>query len=285
VYLTFRAAFDKFLLLAGALIPLVGTVVAVWLAWHRILTPRDIALFVGMWLPISLGITIGFHRYLTHRGFRTSGPVKVILLVLGSMAVQGPPIDWVANHRKHHALADRQGDPHSPLEGFFHAHIGWLWSAQPADPQRYARDLLADRTVVVVSQLAPLWTLMGLAIPFLIGGWEGLLWGGLVRIFLTHHITWSVNSVTHVFGRRPFATNDRSTNQWLVGLLALGEGWHNNHHAFPRSALHGLRWWQIDVSGLVIRLMGLLRLVGRIQRVGEAEIKLRLRSAADTLAA
>jgi stearoyl-CoA desaturase (Delta-9 desaturase) len=285
VYLTFRAAFDKFLLLAGALIPLVGTLVAVWLAWHRILTPRDIALFVGMWLPISLGITIGFHRYLTHRGFRTSGPVKVILLVLGSMAVQGPPIDWVANHRKHHALADRQGDPHSPLEGFFHAHIGWLWSAQPADPQRYARDLLADRTVVVVSQLAPLWTLMGLAIPFLIGGWEGLLWGGLVRIFLTHHITWSVNSVTHVFGRRPFATNDRSTNQWLVGLLALGEGWHNNHHAFPRSALHGLRWWQIDVSGLVIRLMGLLRLVGRIQRVGEAEIKLRLRSAADTLAA
>jgi stearoyl-CoA desaturase (Delta-9 desaturase) len=285
VYLTVRAALGKLLLLAGALIPLVGTMFAGWLAWHRMLAPRDIALFVCMWLPISLGVTIGFHRYLTHRGFRTSGSVKVILLVLGSMAVQGSPVDWVANHRKHHAMADRPGDPHSPLEGFFHAHIGWLWSAQPADPQRYARDLLADRTVMVVSQLSPLWALAGLAIPFLIGGWEGLLWGGLVRIFLTHHITWSVNSVTHVFGRRPFATNDRSTNQWLVGLLALGEGWHNNHHAFPRSAFHGLRWWQIDVSGLVIRLMGLLRLVGRIQRVGEAEMQLRLRPRTDVAAA
>jgi stearoyl-CoA desaturase (delta-9 desaturase) len=201
--------------------------------------------------------------------------VKVILLILGSMAMEGSATDWVANHRKHHALADRPGDPHSPLDGFFHAHIGWLWSAQPPDPQRYARDLLADPIVVTVSRFTPLWMLVGLGLPFVIGGWEGFLWGGLVRVFLTHHITWSVNSVTHTFGRRPFATNDRSTNQWLVGLLALGEGWHNNHHAFPRSAIHGLRWWQIDISGLVIRLLGVLHLVGRIQRVSQAELQLR----------
>jgi stearoyl-CoA desaturase (delta-9 desaturase) len=250
-------------------------IVAAWLAWHRIFVLRDLVLLAGLYIPISLGITIGFHRYLTHRGFRTSLPVKVLLLVLGSMAAQGSPIEWAAIHRKHHALADRPGDPHSPLEGFFHAHIGWLWSREPAEPARYARDLLADRTVAVVSQLTPVWMLIGLALPLVIGGWEGLLWGGLVRIFLTHHITWSVNSAGHTFGRRPFATNDRSTNQWLVGLLALGEGWHNNHHAFPRSAFHGFHWWQIDASGLVIRLMGALRLVRQIQRVSKVDLRSR----------
>jgi stearoyl-CoA desaturase (Delta-9 desaturase) len=262
----------KAMLLAGALIPLAGTFLAFWLAWHRLVQPRDIALLAGLYLATALGVTVGFHRYLTHRGFKTSPAVKVILLVLGSMALQGPAIDWVANHRKHHALADRPGDPHSPLDGFFHAHIGWIWSESPADARRFAPDLLADRIVVWVSRLTPLWALLGAALPLILGGWEGFLWGCLVRVFLTHHVTWSVNSITHTFGRRPFATNDRSTNHWLVGLLALGEGWHNNHHAFPRSAYHGLRWWEVDVSGLVIRLLGALSLVWQIQRVSEAEI-------------
>jgi stearoyl-CoA desaturase (Delta-9 desaturase) len=266
----------KSLVLVGALVPLAGTLIALWLAWQRVFVARDLALLVGLYIPISLGITIGFHRYLTHRGFATSGVIKGILIVLGSMAVQGSAIEWVANHRKHHAFADRSGDPHSPLEGFFHAHIGWLWIGDQADTRVYARDLLEDPMVVLLSRLTPFWIILGLAIPLAIGGWEGFLWGGLVRVFLTHHVTWSVNSVTHTFGRRPFATNDRSTNQWIVGLLALGEGWHNNHHAFPRSAFHGLRWWQFDLSGLVIRLMAALNLIKQVQRVGAAEVRARL---------
>ena len=247
-----------------------------WLAWHRIFGWRDIVLLAGFYLPISMGITIGFHRYLTHRGFRTNALVKALLLILGSMAIQGSAIDWVANHRKHHALSDRAGDPHSPADGFFHAHIGWLWTNEAADPELYARDLVADRMVATVSRLFPLWLALGLGLPLLLGGWEGLLWGGLVRVFLTHHVTWSINSIGHTFGRRPFETKDRSTNLWIMGLLALGEGWHNNHHAFPRSAFHGLRWWQVDASGLVIRLLGLLRLAHEIQRVSRAEIRTRL---------
>lgn len=267
---------SKASILAGALIPLGGVVAAGWLAWQRIFGWRDVALLVGLYLPISLGITVGFHRYLTHRGFRAGPVIKVLLLVLGSMAIEGAAIDWAANHRKHHAQSDRAGDPHSPVDGFFHAHMGWLWNAAPADPARYTRDLLADRTVVAVSRLFPLWALLGLALPLVLGGWEGFLWGGLVRVFVTHHVTWSVNSVGHSFGRRPFQTRDRSTNQWLVGLLALGEGWHNNHHAFPRSAFHGLDWWQVDLSGLLIRLMGALGLAREIQRVSSSERRLRL---------
>src|SRR5207302_981675 len=150
--------------------------------------------------------------------------------------------------------------PHSPVDGFFHAHVGWLFARQTSDTMVYARDLRQDRMVMAISRLFPLWCALTFAVPFAVGGWPGLLWGGLVRVCLTHHVTWSVNSVCHTFGSRPFRTRDRSRNQWLVGLLALGEGWHNNHHAFPRSALHGLRWWQFDLSGLTIRLLARLRL-------------------------
>jgi stearoyl-CoA desaturase (Delta-9 desaturase) len=276
----------KALVLAGALIPLVGTVLALWLAWQRIFRAQDLALLVGLYIPISLGVTVGFHRYLTHRGFTTGRVMKILLIILGSMAIQGTAIEWVANHRKHHAYADRPGDPHSPLEGFFHAHIGWLWIGEQADPRRYARDLLADPTIVFLNRLTAVWVVLGLAIPLLIGGWQGFLWAGLVRVFLTHHVTWSVNSVTHTFGRRPYATNDRSTNHWLVALLALGEGWHNNHHAFPRSAFHGLRWWQIDASGLVIRCLAALNLIRKVQKVGPAELRQRLaRSTPEPIAA
>jgi stearoyl-CoA desaturase (delta-9 desaturase) len=260
-------------------------IAAAWLTWHRIFGWRDLAILFGLFIPISLGTTIGFHRYLTHRGFRTNVVIKTVLLVLGSMALQGSAIDWVANHRKHHALSDRSGDPHSPVEGFFHAHIGWLWNNEQAPADVYARDLVSDPLVVFISKLFPLWLLLGLAVPFLLGGWQGLLWGGLVRIFLTHHITWSINSVGHTFGRRPFETKDRSTNSWIMGLLAFGEGWHNNHHAFPRCAFHGLHWWQIDASGQVIRLLGLCRLAHEIQRVSAAEIRARLARDSASLAA
>jgi len=270
-----KVLLNKSAILAGAILPPIGAIAAGWLAWHRILGWRDIALLVGLYVPISMGITIGFHRYLTHRGFSTSPLAKALLLILGSMAIQGSPIDWVANHRKHHALSDRSGDPHSPVEGFFHAHIGWLWNNEPADPDLFARDLVSDRLVVAISRLFPVWLALGLVLPLAIGGWQGFLWGGLVRVFLTHHVTWSVNSVGHTFGRRPFDTKDRSTNQWIVGVLALGEGWHNNHHAFPRSAFHGLRWWEFDASGLVIRLMGRLGLAREIQHVTRADMRIR----------
>jgi stearoyl-CoA desaturase (Delta-9 desaturase) len=264
--------FEKAIILALVVIPLAGTMLAVRLLWGRAAGWDDLALLVGLYIPISLGITIGFHRYLTHRGFRAHPVLKAVMLVLGSMALEGSAISWAANHRKHHALSDQAGDPHSPADGFFHAHVGWLFEGQKADQITYARDLRDDRMVMWVSHLFPLWAVLTFVVPFLIGGWEGLLWGGLVRVFLTHHVTWSVNSVCHTFGSRPFRTKDRSRNQWLVGLLALGEGWHNNHHAFPRSALHGLRWWQFDLSGLTIRLFERLQLIRDVQRVSKARI-------------
>jgi stearoyl-CoA desaturase (delta-9 desaturase) len=204
---------------------------------------------------------------LTHRGFRPHPIVKFVLLVLGSMALEGPALQWAATHIKHHAQADREGDPHSPVEGFFHAHMGWIFGADSADPHVYSRNLVNDPVVVFVSRTSVLWAVLSLVLPFVIGGWTGLLWGGLVRIFLTHHVTWSVNSVCHTFGRREFETNDQSRNEWVVGLLAFGEGWHNNHHAFPRSAFHGLHWWQFDLSGYVIRALERLGLVHDVYRI------------------
>lgn len=265
----------KAVVLALVVIPLSGTIVALRPLWQRAVGWGDVALLAGLYVPVSLGVTIGFHRYLTHRGFRAHPAMKAALLVLGSMALEGSAISWAANHRKHHALADREGDPHSPADGFFHAHPGWLFAGRMADPALYARDLRDDRMVLLISRWFPLWATCSLVVPFAIGGWQGLLWGGLVRSFLTHHVTWSVNSVCHTFGSRPFQTKDRSRNQWLVGLLALGAGWHNNHHAFPRSALHGLRWWQFDLSGLTIRLTTWLRLTWDVQRATSVDIRAR----------
>lgn len=263
-------------MLAMIVIPLASTVVAGWLAWQHVFGWLDLALLVGFYVPISLGITVGYHRYLCHRSFEAHPALKAALVVLGSMAIMGTPIDFVGTHRKHHALGDRAGDPHSPLDGFFHAHVGWLFKIQQSENRGYARDLAADPMVVWIGRFFWLWVVLGLLGPFLIGGWQGLLWGGLVRVFLVHHVTWSVNSVCHTFGRRPFRIRDRSTNQWIVGLLAMGEGWHNNHHAFPRSAMHGLLWWQIDLSGLFIRLLGRLHLAHDVYRPTVDEIRARL---------
>ena len=271
-----RDLLHRTLILLLVLLPLAGVLLAIRLLWQRAVGWSDVALLLGLYIPVSMGITIGFHRYLTHRGFRANPMVKATLLILGSMAVEGSAIAWAASHRKHHALADREGDPHSPTDGFWHAHVGWLFEGLAADQLTYARDLRGDRMVLWISRLFPVWVVLTFAIPFALGGWSGLLWGGLVRIFLTHHVTWSVNSVCHTFGKRPYQTKDRSRNQWVVGLLALGEGWHNNHHAFPRSALHGLRWWQFDLSGLTIRLLGRLRLISQVQRVSTDEVATRL---------
>ena len=269
----------KTVVLLVVLGPLFATSIAVQQLWDRGVSGRDVALLVGLYIPIALGVTAGFHRMLTHRSFSAHPVVRLTLLVLGSMAVEGAPIGWTANHLKHHALADQPGDPHSPMEGLAHAHLGWLFEATQADPAVYCRHLLKDRLVGFVDRYFLLWVALSLLVPFAIGGWSGLLWGGLVRIFLVHHVTWSVNSVCHTFGSRAFATPDRSRNQWMVGLLGMGEGWHNNHHAFPRSARHGLDRWQVDVSAWLIATLEYLGLVGDVQRIAPAAIARKRRSA------
>lgn len=268
-------ALYKTVVLLVVVIPLLATTFAIRLLWDRAVHLSDLVLLAVMYALIAFGVTVGFHRMLTHRSFRANPVVKLLLLILGSMAFEGPAMEWAATHIKHHARADREGDPHSPVEGFFHAHLGWVFRDGDADPAVYCRHLAGDRIVTFVSKTFLAWAALSLALPFGIGwlfggwplAWTGLLWGGLVRMFLTHHVTWSVNSVCHTFGRRAFETTDRSRNEWVVGLLAFGEGWHNNHHAFPRSAFHGLRWWQLDVSGYLIWTLERLGLVKDVYRI------------------
>jgi len=277
---------ERAFLIALVTAPLAGTVFAIWLLWQRLVNWNDLAILGAMYFFTALGITIGYHRMLTHRSFDANPAVRFFFLMLGSMAVEGPALDWASIHIKHHANTDADDDPHSPLHGFFHAHMGWFLSVYHAEPEIYGKWLLKDRLVVFMSKTFFVWGALGFIIPYLLGGWQGLLWGGLVRVFLTHHVTWSVNSVCHTFGRRMFDTSDQSKNQWLVGLLAFGEGWHNNHHAFPRSAFHGMRWWQFDLSAYVIRLLELTGLVWNVCRVPLESVQARLarRPKVDTLA-
>jgi stearoyl-CoA desaturase (Delta-9 desaturase) len=275
-------------LLAMVVGPFLAVILAIVLTWQQFIHPSDLILFGVMYAFIALGVTVGFHRMLTHRSFKPHPVVKFLLLVLGSMAFEGPALEWTATHVKHHAQSDKEGDPHSPVEGFWHAHLGWLFKGGLEDPKAWAPYLLNDKMVVFVSKTFLLWGMLSLVIPlvagFLIGGWplalSGLLWGGFVRMFFTHHVTWSVNSVCHTFGKRPFQTTDQSRNEWIVGLLGFGEGWHNNHHAFPRSAFHGLRWWQFDLSGYLIWTLEKLGLVSDVYRVTPAQLARRSRRSA-----
>ncbi len=259
--------------------PLLATAYAMYLLWQDWIGARELALFFVFYVLTGLGITVGFHRLLTHRSFEAVKAVNVIFLVLGSMAVQGRAIDWAANHLKHHAHADEDGDPHSPLEGFFHAHIGWVFTAPPAERERYCKRHMADPVISFVDRTFLLWVALGLIIPFLLGGWMGLLWGGFVRIAVVNHVTWAVNSVCHTFGDRPFDIKDESRNNWLVGLLAFGEGWHHNHHAFPAMAYHGMSWRQFDLSAIVIRTLEKLKLVTNVKTPSPQLIERRRRGA------
>jgi stearoyl-CoA desaturase (Delta-9 desaturase) len=267
----------KTVILVVVVVPLLSTVLAIRLLWEHPLHWTDLVLLVTMYTLIMTGIGSGYHRMLSHRSFRPHPAVKLILLVLGSMSLQGNPLEWAATHIKHHAQADQEGDPHSPLEGFFHAHLGWLFGVglNSADPNMYCPHLVKDPIVIFTCRTYWLWVALGFAIPFVSGGWIGLLWSGLVRTFLIHHVTWSVNSVCHVFGKREFNTNDQSHNEWAVGLLAFGEGWHNNHHAFPRSAFHGLHWWQFDLNGYIIWTLERLGLVKNVYRIPPALLERR----------
>jgi stearoyl-CoA desaturase (Delta-9 desaturase) len=264
--------------IAAVVLPFVAFLAAIPMLWNEYVGWTDLVLFVVMYFFSTMGITVGFHRLLTHRAFQTYKPIEYLFAGFGSMAVEGPVIGWVSDHRRHHAFADDEGDPHSPhghgdgfagtLHGLWHAHLGWLFDHPTAEgAEKHAPDLLEDRGMRIMHKLfAPL-VVLGLAIPFGLGwliggglaaGLTALFWAGLVRIFLVHHVTFSINSICHFFGRRRFKTDDESTNVFWLALPSFGESWHHNHHAFPRSALHGLRWWEVDPGGWVIR--GLRRL-------------------------
>ena len=270
--------------LLAVTIPFVAFIVAVVLLWDRGVGWHDLALFGAMYVLTAFGVTVGFHRMLTHRSLQTSKPVEYLFAILGSMSVQGPVIAWVADHRKHHAHADEEGDPHSPhvgagsgLRGLLHAHMGWLLIEQGgASKRKYARDLLEDPGMRRISRGFPMIVLAGLALPaaagyLITGRWTGaltgLLWGGFVRIFFIHHVTWSINSVCHFFGRRRFDIEDHSTNVWWLALPSMGEAWHHNHHAFPRSAAHGLGRFELDPSAWLIRAMEKFGLVWNVVRI------------------
>jgi stearoyl-CoA desaturase (Delta-9 desaturase) len=269
------------------LIPFIAIGLAGWQLWEKALHWRDVAIFFAMYVPLGIGITVGFHRHLTHRSFKTHPWLRGLLAALGSAAIEGPVISWVADHRKHHAFSDEVGDPHSPhvdhggglggaLRGLFHAHMGWLFiHTQRGSKERFAPDLLDDPVVSFVDRTFLLWALLGLFVPFamgwIVGGTlfaaaTGLLWGGLVRVFVLHHFTYSINSLCHVFGRRDFETGDESRNLALIALPTLGEAWHNNHHAFPTSAVHGLGRRQIDPSAMVIVALERVGLVWDVVR-------------------
>ncbi len=270
--------------LLAVVVPFLGLVAAAFLLWGWGFHWLDLALLLGMYLLTVVGIGVGFHRLFVHRSFETYTWVKFVLAVLGSMAVQGSVLFWVAMHRRHHQYSDRPGDPHSPheygpgalglLRGLWHAHIGWFFAPDPPNLDHYAQDLRQSRALRVASALFPAWMVLGLLIPAALGGlltgtWAGaltgLIWGGLVRVFLVHHVTWSVNSVCHLWGLRPYRSEDQSRDNVVFGVLALGEGWHASHHAFPTSARHGLSWWKVDVSYWVIRALALLGLAWNVR--------------------
>ncbi len=272
------------LTLAITVIPFLAFLLGLRFLWGGI-SGLDITLLVGLYSLSILGVTVGFHRMLTHGAFDAPAPIRVALAIAGSMAVEGSVIGWVADHRRHHMYTDKEGDPHSPhlvdgtglkatLLGLWHAHIGWFFDHERTRIERFAPDLQKDRGLRIVSALFPLWTVLSLALAPAIAlavthsmhsALTALVWGSLVRVFLLHHVTWSINSICHFYGRRPYRTGDFSTNNWIMSLVSFGEGWHNNHHAFPSSAFHGLQWWQVDLSGLVIRAMRGLHLVRNVR--------------------
>ncbi len=287
--------------LIGVPVPLIGLVVAIILLWNKAVGPLDLAIMAGFYVITALGITLGYHRMFTHRSFESSSAFRAIVAGMGSMAMQGSVITWVADHRKHHAFTDQDGDPHTPhgfgpgfsgaVHGLWHAHVGWLFeTVGTAERERFAPDLLKDRTLRTMDKLFLPMLILGFAVPFGLGWWIGgglgaaltaVVWGGLVRIFLLHHVTWSINSVCHFFGRRRFDVEDESRNVFWLAPLSMGEAWHHNHHAFPTSAFHGLAFWErmADPTGLLISALEKLGVIWNVVRISPE------RQAAKTLAA
>jgi stearoyl-CoA desaturase (Delta-9 desaturase) len=278
----------RIFILFTSLLPLIGVIVAAVLLWDSLVGPSDVVAFIVMSTVTGLGISVGYHRLFTHRAFETSRPLRVFFAVAGAMSAQGPPIIWSAHHRRHHRVADKPGDPHSPYaneqpgivgaaKGLWHSHLGWLFHKDlTSDPVRYAPDLVRDKDLRFVSNHFVWFVIAGLVLPGFIGlaltgtiaGFAtGVLWGGLVRLFAGNHTTYAVNSVGHYFGSRRFPTADESRNVAWLALASWGEAWHNNHHAFPRSASHGMRWYEVDISAMLIWTLEKLGLVWNVVRI------------------
>lgn len=269
-------------------LPLLGTIYAIWAAFQGDISTFNVMMCVIGVILTEYGITMGYHRLVVHKAYEPHPALKAIVLALGSMAFQGPVVNWASVHTKHHAFSDQEGDPHSPtISGFLYAHFEWLLAMNTPNMNeikakwgaRYTKDPMIDW----FSRTFLFWGLGSLVIPAIIGyavggghgAWMGFIWGGLVRIFISSHVTWSVNSVCHYVGGRMFTTTDKSRNNFIVGILALGEGWHNNHHAFPASAFHGMKWWQLDVTGLSIRLFEAIGLVKKVVRIPDTLLEKR----------
>jgi stearoyl-CoA desaturase (delta-9 desaturase) len=274
--------------LIGIIGPLVGLVAAIVLLWHRMVGPTQLVMLAVGYVLTGLGITVGFHRLFTHRSFQTYPAVRYAFAILGQLAIEGTVITWVADHRKHHQFSDQEGDPHSPhagfgdgvkaaLHGLWHAHTGWLFSLEGrAEQAKYAKDLLQDRGMRIIAKLFFPMIIASLLIPALIGwaligGWygfiSGMIWGGAIRIFLLHHVTFSINSICHFWGRRRFRSEDESRNVWWLSWISFGESWHNNHHAFPTSAYHGLRPRELDPGAVAIWTLEKLGLAWQVVRI------------------
>jgi len=266
-----KGAVEQIALYAFVLVPFLALAAVVPAVWGWGLSWTDVTLLVAFYFVACLGITVGYHRYFTHGSFKANKALRIALAIAGSVAIQGPVVQWVADHRRHHAFSDRAGDPHSPwrygddlralAKGMFHAHIGWLFDRRQTNPERYAPDLLKDAALRRTSKLFVLWAGIGIFLPALIGGlvtmswagaWTAFFWAGLVRVALLHHVTWSINSICHTIGSRPFAARDKSTNFWPLAILSAGESWHNLHHADPTCARHGVLRGQIDISARTI---------------------------------
>ena len=278
---------QRIVIIVLTVLPLAGFAFAVFTFWGAGLSLLDAGIALAFYLFTGYGITVGYHRLFTHQSFEARRSLKIILAIAGSMAVQGRVIDWVATHRRHHAFSDRKGDPHSPhlddddtirgsIRGLWHAHVGWLSSPELTDAERWAPDLLADKDLVAINRRFGTLTFLSFALPPLIGGlatWSlagavtAFLWASLARVFVLHHVTWSINSICHFFGNRPFRSNDRSTNNRLLAIISFGESWHNGHHAFPTSAVHGIGRGQLDPSAGLIRFFEKMRLATRVKLV------------------
>ena len=267
-----KGSLEQVMLYIFVIVPFAAVLAALPLAWGwGLIGWTDIALFAVFYVISGLGITVGYHRYFTHAAFKAVRPLRVALAVAGSLAIEGPVIGWVSDHRRHHAFSDREGDPHSPwrygtstsalMKGLFFAHLGWLFDVEVTNRDRYAPDLMADRDIARVDRLFPYLGAVSIALPAVLGGlitwsWLGaftaFFWASLVRIALLHHVTWAINSICHTIGERPYASRDKSANFWPLALLSFGESWHNSHHADPTCARHGVDRGQLDISARTI---------------------------------
>jgi stearoyl-CoA desaturase (delta-9 desaturase) len=293
--------FQRRSMLFVTIAPLAALVVAVVQLWGSGLSAVDAWIAGVTYVITALGITVGYHRYFTHRSFSAKRSLELTMAVVGTMAIQGSVIDWVATHRRHHYYSDRVGDPHSPhadfdeeqglvgaVKGLFHAHVGWMFRGDNTIRTEWAPDLLDDPTIVRIDRAFPKLVIVSLALPAVLGfvftgtlwgAFTAFVWGGVLRMFLLHHVTWSINSICHYYGTRPFESRDEARNNIPMALLSMGEGWHNGHHAFPASARHGLRWWELDVSWLTIRAFKAVRLVEEVKLPSATQLARRTRTA------